>query len=112
MMDLGDHAAGRGRIRHLGDAADPVQPEPDQGLALSVMTANRAAGLLDLDGLCAVGHGALPVRSTDQSATCSASAPASRRRACKVDTLMLRRAATARGESWRLSASNVARTML
>src|SRR5579883_80811 len=46
-----------------------------------------------------------------QSAAASASAP-SRRRACRAETLMLRRAATERGESWCLSASNVARTML
>src|SRR3569832_1397772 len=45
------------------------------------------------------------------SAVASASPP-SRRRDCSVDTLMLRRAATERGESWCLSASKVARTTL
>src|SRR6267142_1309738 len=48
--------------------------------------------------------------SNSYSAVCSASPP-SRRRACSADTLMLRRAATERGESWRLSASKVARAM-
>src|SRR5262249_56576699 len=92
VLHLDQHAARCRGVRHLGNTADTIEPEPDQGLALGVMTADRAAGLLDLDGLCVVGHGALPVRSTDQSAACSASAPASRRRPCKVDTLMLRRA--------------------
>src|SRR5579883_1792224 len=46
-------------------------------------------------------------QSTD---ACSAST--SRRRACKVETFTLRRAATERGESWCLSASKVARTTL
>src|SRR4029078_9068416 len=45
------------------------------------------------------------------SAVASASPP-SRRRDCSVDTLMSRRAATERGESWCLSASKVARTKL
>src|SRR6516164_4936631 len=49
-------------------------------------------------------------RSRNYSATCSASP--SRRRACKVDTLMLRRAATERGESCRLRASTSAPTIL
>src|SRR6185437_6836344 len=47
----------------------------------------------------------------DYSAVASASPP-SRRRDCSVETLMLRRAATERGESWCLSASKVARTTL
>jgi hypothetical protein len=42
----------------------------------------------------------------------AASASVSRRRACSDDTLMFRRAATARGESCRFKASKVARTML
>ena len=51
MLHLGDHAAGLRRVRNLGDAADAVEPEPDQGLALGVMAADRAADLLDLDAL-------------------------------------------------------------
>jgi hypothetical protein len=42
----------------------------------------------------------------------AASVSVSRRRACSDDTLMFRRAATARGESCRFKASKVARTML
>src|SRR4029450_4273535 len=101
MPDLGDHAAGLRGIRQFGDAPDPVEAEPDQRLALRMMAPDRAAGLVDL------GH----FFARAQAAPCSLS-PTSRRRACRVETLMLRRAATERGESWRLSASKVARTML
>src|SRR5262245_63121134 len=111
MLDLFDHAAGRRCVRHVRDAADPVEPEPDQGRALGMVAADRAAGLLDLDGFRCFAHLRLPPPSAVQSAACSLS-PSSRRRDCSVDTLMLRRAATERGESWRLSASKVARTML
>src|SRR4051812_42185141 len=103
MLHLPDHATRRRRIRQLGHAADAVEVEPDQGLALAVMAAAGAADLLDFDGLA---HGGLPARPV-QSAACSPSAP-SRRRACRLDTLTLRRAATERGESWCLSASKVA----
>jgi hypothetical protein len=34
MRDLGDHAAHGGRVLQLGDAADLVEPRPDQRLAL------------------------------------------------------------------------------
>lgn len=37
MRDLGDHAANLGRVRQLGDAADPVEFEPDQSLPLRVI---------------------------------------------------------------------------
>src|ERR1700692_1450239 len=109
MGDLGDHAAGVRRIDELGHAADFVELETDQGLALAEVTARRAAGLPDCDGLASVLigiHDLLRAQST------AASASTSRRRACRVETLTLRRAATERGESWRLSASNVARTTL
>ena len=52
MLHLADHAARRRIVRQFLDAADLVQPEPDQGLALRMMAPLRAAGLLDLDGLC------------------------------------------------------------
>src|SRR5260370_42213421 len=42
MPHLGDHAAGRGRIGQLRYPIDPVEPEPDQGLALVVLAAGRA----------------------------------------------------------------------
>ena len=67
---------------------------------------HRAAGLLDLDGFVFAGHDAFPAYSV------AASLSAPWRRACSAETLMLRRAATERGESWCLSASKVARTML
>src|SRR5262249_56627440 len=110
MLDLLDHAAGRRRVRHVRDPTDPVEPEPDQGRALSMVAADRAADLLDLDGFRCFTHVGLPPPSAVQSAACSPS-PSSRRRDCGVDTLTLRRAATERGESWRLSASKVARTI-
>src|SRR5271165_2079209 len=97
MGDLGDHAAGCRRIDEFGDAADLVELEPDQGFALGVDAARGARSLPHLDGFTRVFlgvHGALRAYSTD------ASASASRRRACSADTLMLRRAATERGESW------------
>ena len=47
MRDLGDHAASLKRVRQLGDTANPVELEPDQGLPLLAMPPYRAAGLLD-----------------------------------------------------------------
>src|SRR6202023_1825594 len=100
-------------VLQLGHPADLVELEADQRLTLRVMAADRAAGLLDLDHLCGLGHRHNSVtRETrvDYSVTTSASPPT--RRACSVDTLMLRRAATERGESCCFSASKGARTML
>ena len=48
----------------------------------------------------------------DRSKDTLAALSKSRRRPCRVETLRLRRDATERGESTRLSASKVARTML
>src|ERR1700733_1595419 len=109
MGDLGDHAADRRRIGQFGDTADLVELEPNQRFALGVHPARRAAGLPDLDGLAGLFVSVHDVLRT-HSAVCSAST--SRRRACSAETLMLRRAATERGESWCLSASKVARTTL
>src|SRR5438128_10622189 len=103
VLDLDDHAAGRRIVGQFLHAADLVQPEPDQGLALGVMAPLRAAGLLDLDGFAAC-------HERPQSAAASLSTPV--RRACNAETLMLRRCATERGESWCFNASKVARTML
>src|SRR5712692_7918659 len=111
MPHLGDHAARLRSVGQLAHAADAVESEPDQRLALRMLAANGAADLLDLDHFVGLAHLGLPALTLAQSAACSAS-PVSRRRPCSVDTLMLRRAATERGESWCLSASNVARTML
>jgi hypothetical protein len=63
--------------------------------------------LLAVEFVAAIGE----VRSLGYSVA-AASASVSRQRACSDDTLMFRRAATARGESCRFKASKVARTML
>src|SRR6202140_3245204 len=100
MLNLRDHAANFRGVLELGDPADLVELEADQRRALRVVAANCAAGLLDLDRLCGLGHRHNSVtreRRVDYSVTTSASPPT--RRACSVDTLMLRRAATERGES-------------
>src|SRR5262249_18678609 len=112
MPNLGDHASGLRRIRQFDDTPDAVETKPDQRLALGMMTANGAADLFDLYHFVGLAHVGLSARLTGfYSAACSPS-PTSRRRACSVDPLILRRAATERGESWRLSASKVARTIL
>src|SRR4029079_6092817 len=103
------------RILKLGNPADLVELEADQRRTLRVVAADRAAGLLDLDRLCGLGHRLDSewrenMRLVVYSATASASPPT--RRDCSADTLMLRRAATERGESWCFSALKVARTML
>src|ERR1700731_2082082 len=101
MLNLGDHAANRRGIPQLGDPADLVELEADQRRTLRVVAADRAAGLLDLDHLCGLGHRHNSEKARQApvvySATTSASPPT--RRDCSVDTLMLRRAAPARGES-------------
>src|SRR3984957_3180767 len=56
MLNLGDHAANRRGVLQLGDPADLVELEADQRRALRVVAADRAAGLLDLDHLCGLGH--------------------------------------------------------
>src|SRR5581483_3870457 len=56
MRHLGDHAANLRRIGQLADAADPVEPEPDQGLALGMLATNRATDLLDLDHFTGLAH--------------------------------------------------------
>src|SRR6202022_4320800 len=56
VLNLGDHAANSRRVLQLGDPADLVELEADQRLTLRVVAADRAAGLLDLDHLCGLGH--------------------------------------------------------
>src|SRR5207248_9597743 len=101
MLNFRDHATNCRGILQLGNPADLVEIETDQRRTLRVVAADRAAGLLDLDRLCGLGH---RLNSKERlknragySATTSASPPT--RRDCSVDTLMLRRAATERGES-------------
>src|ERR1700680_4826912 len=101
MLNFCDHAANPRGVRQLGDVADVVELEPDQRRALRGVAADRAVGLHDPDRLCGLGH-RLELRKAREarvvySATASASPPT--RRDCSVDTLILRRAATDRGES-------------
>src|SRR4030088_31133 len=56
MLNLCDHAANCRGVLQLGDPADLVELEADQRRALRVVAADRAAGLLDLDHLCGLGH--------------------------------------------------------
>src|SRR5204863_3463321 len=51
VLHLHEHATRHRIVGQFLDAADLVQPEPDQGLALGVMAPLWAAGLLDLEGL-------------------------------------------------------------
>src|SRR4051812_7946529 len=99
MLNLGDHAANRRRVLQFGHTTDLVELEADQRRTLRVMAADCAAGLLDLDHLCGLGHrhNSESALRACYSATTSASPPT--RRDCSVETLMLRRAATERGES-------------
>src|SRR3569623_1434427 len=91
MLDLADHAANLRRVLKLGNPADLVELEADQRRALRVVAADRAAGLLDLDRLCGLGH-RLQLRNAQNarsvySATASASPPA--RRDCRVATVII-----------------------
>src|ERR1700760_2523922 len=56
MLNLGDHAANRRGVLQLADATDLVELQADQRRALRHVAADRAAGLLDLDRLCGLGH--------------------------------------------------------
>src|SRR3954469_14346485 len=56
MLNLADHAANLRRILKLGNPADLVELEADQRRTLRVVAADCAAGLLDLDRLCGLGH--------------------------------------------------------
>src|SRR5262249_1322289 len=56
LVDLLDHAANGRRIRQVDTPADLVELQPDQRRTLRVMPADRAAGLLELDRLCGLGH--------------------------------------------------------
>jgi hypothetical protein len=94
-------------------AAGRCNPNASRGHRRSSPANYLHLELLDLYRLLAVEFVAAigEVRSLGYSVA-AASASVSRRRACSDDTLMLRRAATARGESCRFKASKVARTML
>ena len=111
MRHLGDHAARRRIVLHFLHAADLVQPKPDQRRALAAVAADRAADLLDLDGLLRC-HDALPSEVASVrllGGRLDALFAAARLQGRDLDQ---RRAATERGESWCFSASKVARTML
>src|SRR5262249_1705778 len=51
MLHFGEHAAGLWRIRNLRNTTDPIEPEPDQGLALAMVAPDGAADLFDFDPL-------------------------------------------------------------
>src|SRR6266545_2091629 len=51
MLNLRDHAAGLRRVGQFRYPTDPVESQPDQGLALGMVAARGAARLLDLDRL-------------------------------------------------------------
>src|SRR5260221_13105557 len=100
MLNFRDYAANRRGVLQLGHTTDFVELEADQRRTLRVMAADCAAGLLDLDHLCGLGHrhnSESAVRACCYSATTSASPPM--RRDCSVATLMLRRAATEHREA-------------
>src|SRR5258708_21338443 len=92
MLNFCDHAANRRRVLQLGDPADLVEFQADQRLALRMVAADRAAGLLDPDRLCGLGHRRNSVTRGKAgpvySATASASQPT--RRDCTVNTFMFR----------------------
>src|SRR5258708_12739565 len=69
MLHLGDHAPRLRRIRQFHDAADAIEAEPDQRLALGMMTANGAAGLFDLDDFVALAH-IRPLGACDRLLVC------------------------------------------
>src|SRR5690242_20393097 len=98
MRDFGDHAAHGRSVVDRRAPTDAVETKAEQRLTLRARAADRTADLLDRDFLCC--HDASPA----QPSTASASAPPIWRRACNVETLRLRRAATERGESSRVSA--------
>src|ERR1700726_2451418 len=56
MLNLCDHAANCRGVLQLGNPADLVELEADQRRPLRVVAADRAAGLLDLNHLCGLGH--------------------------------------------------------
>src|SRR5580658_2527713 len=93
MRDLGDHAARGGRIEDGAAPANLVEAETDQGLALVDPAPDGADRLFERDHFGCRRHDGLP----DHESDASASTPT--RRDCSVDTLMLRRWATARGLS-------------
>src|SRR5690625_4624229 len=107
MRDLVDHAPNGGRVFQLARAVHLVQAKPDQGLAVDLGPANRAADLLDDDGFRHV----FPHHPAAASAGAAAAAGASRGGRISA-TFVPRRAATMRGEFSSSRASKVARIML
>src|SRR3984893_5718157 len=107
MRHFRDHAAHRGGVFKRGPSADPVQTKTDKRRALRCGTPDWTLDLFHDDpGDGACRHGLFPYASL------AASISPPWRRAWRADTLRLRRAATARGESCRCRASKGARTRL
>src|SRR6266567_3899340 len=80
MLNLCDHAANRRRILQFGNPADLVELQPDQRRTLRVMAADRAAGLLELDRLCGLGHRRELRKAPEKCAWFSRPRPRHRRR--------------------------------
>src|SRR5437764_10484329 len=57
MLNLRNHAAHRRSVLQLGDAANLVELEADQGLTLRVVATDLAAVLIDLDRFCGISTG-------------------------------------------------------
>src|ERR1700730_9483062 len=102
MRHFRDEAAHGGGVFKRGPPADLVQTKTDKRRALRRGTPDWTPDLFHDD--CR--HGLFPYASL------AASISPPWRRAWRAETLRLRRAATARGESSRCKASKVARTML
>src|SRR5262245_35792842 len=60
VLHLRDHAARLRRIRHLGYAADMVEAQAHQRLTLTVVAADRAANLFELDQFATLAHVGIP----------------------------------------------------
>src|SRR6476646_5433235 len=106
VRDLGDHAAHRRRVLKRRAPPDAVETEPDERLALLMRAANRAAGLLDDDCLACHDCASRSAYSRFGFSAADLAARLQRR------DLEIAAGGDGRGESSRLSASNVARTML
>src|SRR5436309_2014000 len=106
MLHLADHAANLGGILELRHAVHLVEAEADQRRALVLGATDRRPGLLHLD----LRHAPYSVTAAASAAAVCASAPWPRPSRSAI--FLPRRCATAFGEVWLPSASNVARIML
>jgi hypothetical protein len=59
---LSDHAANLRRIWQMGNATNPVQAEPNQGLALAMVPSYGTSGLFDFEHRVCSSFSTLPLR--------------------------------------------------